>query len=161
MDGPRGSGVRQVNERPTFTAPLVGQAGPVPTRRTLLIGATAVGVVAATIGIGASIAGRDDRRSDAPPATTTAAPAAPPADEEPADEELAEEQAEAELEANAAVTRSEAEAIARERVAGPVDRARISDEDGTVAWEVRIDTDHGHTDVVVDATTGEVLEVDD
>jgi uncharacterized membrane protein YkoI len=46
-------------------------------------------------------------------------------------------------------------------VAGPVDRARISDETGTAVWEVRIDGDSGHTDVLVDATTGAVLEIDD
>jgi hypothetical protein len=129
------------------------------TRRRLLIGLAAVGVVAGAIGIGASIAGVDDDRAAGPPPTSSP-PAAPPV-EDPADEEAAEAAAEAELEAAAAVGREEAERIALDEVAGTVDRARISDEDGTVTWEVRVDTEQGHTDVVVDATTGAVLEVDD
>ena len=137
------------------------------TNRRLLIAVAAVGVLAGLVGIGASITGVDDDReataSDSPATTTTAPPAPPAEGEEPAAEgnEAAEAAAEAQLEADAAVSRAEAEQIAQGQVAGPVDRARISDEGGTVTWEVRIDGDSGHTDVLIDATTGAILEIDD
>lgn len=167
MDGPGGAGDAPVNERPTFTSRPIGKGAAVTaaaTARRPLIAMAAIGVVAAAIGIGASIAGVDDDRDAAPAgSTTTAAPTTVPPAEEPApeDEEAAEEADEARLEAEAAVGRDEAERIAQARVPGPVDRARISDEGGTPTWEVRIDTEHGHTDVLVDATTGAVLAVDD
>ncbi|HMJ75476.1 MAG TPA: PepSY domain-containing protein [Iamia sp.] len=153
------------------------------TNRRLLIAVAAVGVLAGLVGIGASIAGVDDDREETSsdsPTSTTAPPAeeddagpattAPPAaeeeeeeeDEEPAaGDEAAEEAAEAQLEADAAVSRAEAEQIAQGQVAGPVDRAHISDEGGTVTWEVRIDGESGHTDVLIDATTGAIIEIDD
>ena len=157
MDGPGGTGDAPVNERPTFTSHPVGQGAPVTaatTNRRLLIAMAAIGVVAGVVGIGASIVGVDDDRDAAPAGSpTTAAPPAPAEADEEADE--------ARLEAEAAVGRDEAERIARAQVPGPVDRAHISDEEGTSVWEVRIDTEHGHTDVLVDATTGVVLEIDD
>jgi len=137
------------------------------TNRRLLIAVAAVGVLAGLVGIGASITGVDDDREDPSSDSPTTAPAtttAPPAEGEepvPEDAEAAEAAAEAQLEADAAVSRVEAERIAQGEVAGPVDRARIGDEAGTVTWEVRIDGESGHTDVVVDATTGAVLDIDD
>jgi len=98
------------------------------------------------------------------PAEESPAAEEAPAGEAAAEEELTEEQEaalEARLEAEAAVSRAEAEQIARGQAAGPVERSRISDETGTSVWEVRIDGDGGHTDVSVDATTGQVLAVDD
>jgi uncharacterized membrane protein YkoI len=165
VDGPGGAGDAPVNERPTFTSPPTGKGVPVTaatTNRRLLIALAAVGVVAGVVGIGASIAGVDDDRDaeGSAASTTTAAPPAP-AEEAPEDEEAAEEADEARLEAEAAVGQAEAERIAQGQVPGPVDRARISAEEGTSVWEVRIDTEHGHTDVLVDATTGEILAVDD
>ncbi|HEV7721114.1 MAG TPA: PepSY domain-containing protein [Iamia sp.] len=132
------------------------------TNRRLLIVLAAVGVLAGLVGIGASIAGVDDDREETSPSTSSTSAAAtttaPPAEE---DEEATEEAAEAQLEADAAVSRTEAEQIARGQVPGPVDRARIGDEGGTVTWEVRIDGESGHTDVLIDATTGAILEIDD
>lgn len=142
MTAPGGPGDAPVNERPTFTRCPGGKVTSVTTatsRRRPLLVLAAVGVVAGTIGIGASIAGVDDDRAAGPPLATTTTTTTP----------------------SPAVGREEAERIALDRVAGTVDRARISEEEGGVAWEVRVDTEHGHTDVLVDATTGEVLDIDD
>jgi hypothetical protein len=151
------------------------------TDRRLLLAAAAIGVVAGAVGIGASIVGVDDDREGSPSTTTTAPSADDPADppssslpgppveeqppaEDPAGGEPTEEEEaaiEAQLEAEAEISRAQAEEIAQGQVAGPIDRSTISDESGAPVWEVRIDTDSGHTDVMVDATTGEVLSIDD
>lgn len=137
MAGPGGPGDAEVNDRPTFTRNVAGKDTAVTaatTNRRLLIAVAAVGVVAGLAGIGAAIAGRPDRPA-APPAASSTTTAA----------------------ASDAVSQAEAEAIALERVPGTVDRARSEDE----GWEVRIDGADGNVDVLVDATTGEVLEIDD
>jgi uncharacterized membrane protein YkoI len=133
--GPGGPGDAEVNDRPTFTRNVTGKdtAVTAATDRRLLIAVAAVGVVAGLAGIGAAIAGRPDRPAAPPAASSTTATATD------------------------AVGQAEAEAIALERVPGTVDRARSEDE----GWEVRVDTPDGHVDVLVDATTGEVLEIDD
>lgn len=136
MAGPGGPGDAEVNDRPTFTRNVAGKDTAVTaatTDRRLLIAVAAVGVVAGLAGIGAAIAGRPDRPA-APPAVSSTTVAA-----------------------TDAVSQAEAEAIALERVPGTVDRARS--EDG--GWEVRVDTPDGNVDVLVDATTGAVLEIDD
>jgi uncharacterized membrane protein YkoI len=144
---PGGPGDAPVNERPTFTAPPTGKDRAMDAARSnrrLLIALAAIGVVAGLVGIGASIT--EAERSETDQANTEAERS---------------ETDQANTEAEAAVSRTEAEAIATAQVAGPVDRSRISADGGSLVWEVRIDADSGHTDVLVDATTGAVLDIDD